>query len=110
MEPFVEVKKVRPLLLEIKNQYIQVALRNQAGKWSEEYYHIESCDPSSTPNDVLFVMVRAPSTDRLFIIDVNSITGVKLNKYLKWNGQLHSSFEIFQSKNLETLKVRILKV
>jgi hypothetical protein len=110
MEPFVEVKKVRPLLLEIRDQHIQVAFRDEVGKWSDEYFHIEKCDAFSTQNSVFFVLVRAPSTDRVFLINVNSITGIRLNKYLNWRGQLHSSFEIFQSENLEFLKVPLDKV
>jgi hypothetical protein len=105
MEPFIEIQKVRPLLLEIRNQHIQVSFRNEAGKWSEEYFHIEYCEAFPISSDVFLVMVRAPNTDKVLFIDLNSITGIKLNKYLNWKGYLHSSFEIFPSKNLKDLKV-----
>jgi hypothetical protein len=105
MDSFIEIQKVRPLLLEIKNQHIQIAVRNEAGKWSKEYFHIEYDKSFSTPKDVFFVVLRGPSTDKIFLLNLSSVTGIKLNKYLKWQGDLHSSFEIFHSKNLEYLKV-----
>jgi hypothetical protein len=99
IKPFIEVKKIKPLLSELKKQDIQFALKDESGKRSQ-YFYIEYDDDFSVSSDFTTV-VRAPSTDKIFLPDLNSVTGIKLNKYLRWKGHLHSEFEILHSKNLE---------
>jgi hypothetical protein len=103
-KPFIEVQKIRPLLSEIKKEDIQFALRDGSGKWSEQYSHIEYYDDFSVSSDFTLV-VRAPSTDKIFLVDLSSVAGIKLKKHLHWKGNLQSEFEIFHSENLEYLKV-----
>jgi hypothetical protein len=105
MEPFIALQKVRPLLFEIKNQHIQIIFRDGAGKWSEEYGHIEYYGGFSISTDAFVIVVRAPRTDKIYLLDLSLITGIKLNKYINWKGHLYTEFEIFHSKNLEYLKV-----
>ena len=104
MKPFIEVQKIRPLLSTIKKGDIQFALKDESGKWSEQYFHIEYYDEFSVSGDFTIV-VRAPSTDKIFLVDLRSVAGIKLNKHLHWKGNLQSEFEIFHSENLEYLKV-----
>ncbi|HYI79046.1 MAG TPA: hypothetical protein VEW65_15600 [Chryseolinea sp.] len=104
MKPFIEVQKIRPFLSEMKKEDIQFLLRDASGKWSEQYFYVEYFDDFSVSSN-LTIVVRAPSTDKIFPIDLSSVTGIKLNKYLSWQGHLHSEFEILHSNNVEYLKV-----
>src|SRR5688572_24918067 len=104
MKAFIEVQKIRPFLSEMKKEDIQFLLRDASGKWSEQYFYVEYFDDFSVSSN-LTIVGRAPSTDKIFPIDLSSVTGIKLNKYLRWQGHLHSEFEIFHSNNVEYLKV-----
>jgi hypothetical protein len=93
MKPFVEVQKIGPLLSEMEKDDIQFLLRDESGKWSKPYLYVEYYDDFSVSSSLM-----TPSTDKIFPVDLSSVTGIKLNKYLHWKGNLHSEFEIFLSK------------
>ena len=41
MEVNVTRENLKDILIEIKNQYINIAIQDEAGEWSDEYYIVE---------------------------------------------------------------------
>ena len=89
MEVSVRHEDLKDILNEIKKQYINVAILDDTGEWSEEYYIVEGVkDIVSRHGTMTALLLVSPRLSHCSIVDVKSISGIKLNKYLNLNGTL----------------------
>jgi hypothetical protein len=95
MEISVRHEDLKDILNEIKNQYINVAIQEETGEWSDEYYIVEGVkDINSGQGSMTALLLVSPKFSHCSIVDVKSIHGIKLNKYLNLNGALMQELRI----------------
>jgi hypothetical protein len=103
MEVNVKHEDLREILNEIKKQYINVAILDETGEWSDEYYIVEGVkDITNRQGTTTALLLVSPKLSHCSIIDVKSIQGIKLNKYLNLNGTLMEELRI-QSDEPQTV-------
>ena len=103
MEVSVKHEDLRDILIEIKKQYINVAILDEAGEWSDEYYIVEGVkDITNRQGTTTALLLVSPKLSHCSIIDVKSILAIKLNKYLNLNGTLMEELRI-QSDEPQTV-------
>jgi hypothetical protein len=105
MQKFIDAEQVRSLLMEIKRQHILISIRDLSGNWTPEFYSIEPLEEMMSSLSPFLLIVKSPSTDRISIADLRTLTGLKLNKYLTMEDGLYSMFEIYKEQNLDYFKV-----
>jgi hypothetical protein len=89
MEVSVRHEDLKDILGEIKKQYINVAILDETGEWSEEYYIVEGVkDITNHQGTMTALLLVSPRLSHCSIVDVKSISGIKMNKYLNLNGTL----------------------
>lgn len=95
MEVSVKHEDLRDILTEIKKQYINVAILDESGDWSDEYYIVEGVkDINNRQGTTTALLLVSPKLSHCSIVDVKSILGIKLNKYLNLNGTLMEELRI----------------
>jgi hypothetical protein len=95
MEVSVRHGDLKNILREIKNQYINVAILEAGGEWSDEYYIVEGVkDITSQEGTMTALLLVSPKLSHCSILDVKSIQGIKLNKYLNLNGTLMEELRV----------------
>lgn len=99
MEMSVTYEELKDVLNEIKNQYINVAILDETGEWSEEYYTVEGVkDIKNRQGTTTALLLVSPKLSHCSIIDVKSILAIKLNKYLNLNGTLLEELRVHTAK------------
>ncbi len=95
MEVSVTYEDLKDILNEIKKQYINVAILDETGEWSDEYYIVEGVkDITNHQGTTTALLLVSPKLSHCSIIDVKSIMGIKLNKYLNLNGSLMEGLRV----------------
>lgn len=95
MEVSVTHEDLKDILNEIKKQYINVAILDETGEWSEEYYIVEGVkDITNRQGITTALLLVSPKLSHCSIVDVKSIMGIKLNKYLNLNGTLMEELRV----------------
>lgn len=95
MEASVRHEDLKDLLNEIKNQFINVSIQEATGQWSDEYYIVEGVkDIQNTEGTMTALLLVSPRLSHCSIVDVKSIHGIKLNKYLNLNGTLMEELRV----------------
>ncbi|WP_276370932.1 hypothetical protein [Chryseolinea sp. H1M3-3] len=89
--------QLKPTLRAIQNQHISVAIKNRSGKWSHEYFVIQELK-EFVSDEVKATAIVLRSELHWEIVDIQSISGLKLNKYLHINGQLFSELKLTAAK------------
>ena len=103
MEVSVTHEDLKDILNEIKKQYINIAILDETGEWSEEYYIVEGVkEITSRQGSTTALLLVSPKLSHCSIIDVKSILGIKLNKYLNLNGTLMEELRV-QSNEPQTV-------
>lgn len=103
MEVSVKHEDLKDILNEIKKQYINVAIQDETGEWSDEYYMVEGVkDISNRQGTMTALLLVSPKLSHCSIVDVKSILGIKLNKYLNLNGTLMQELRV-QSDEPQTV-------
>lgn len=103
MEVSVKHEELKDVLIEIKKQYINVAIQDVTGEWSEEYYIVEGVkEIGSHQGTTTALLLVSPKFSHCSIVDVKSILGIKLNKYLNLNGALMQELTV-QSDAAQTV-------
>ena len=94
---------LKDILNQIKKQYINVAILDETGEWSDEYYIVEGVkDIINRQGTTTALLLVSPKLSHCSIVDVKSIVGIKLNKYLNLNGTLLEELKV-QSGEPETV-------
>jgi hypothetical protein len=89
MEVSVKVENLEAILKEIKCQYISIAVRNKTGKWSDQYFDIDDIkDIKSSGGTMTAIILHSHKNSECVVMDIRSIKGIRLNKYLFLNGGL----------------------
>ena len=95
MEVNVKHEELKGILNEIKKQFINVAIQDETGEWSDEYYMVEGVkDISNRHGTMTALLLVSPKLSHCSIVDVKSILGIKLNKYLNLNGTLMQELRV----------------
>jgi hypothetical protein len=102
----IEPQQLQHHFADLKRRHIAFGYRDCAGIWSDEFF------TSNTSR--LFQVKRSHTYCADFLqrqvadgeAAFNNRTGIKLNKYLPWRGNLHSVFGIVPSQTTSTLKSR----
>lgn len=95
MEVSVRHEDLKEILNEIKNQYINIAIQEETGEWSDEYYIVEGVkDIKNREGTMTALLLVSPKLSHCSIIDIKTIHGIKLNKYLNLNGKLMEELRI----------------
>ena len=103
MEVNVKHEDLKDILNQIKKQYINVAILDETGEWSDEYYIVEGVkDIINRQGTTTALLLVSPKLSHCSIVDVKSIVGIKLNKYLNLNGTLLEELKV-QSGEPETV-------
>lgn len=103
MEVNVRHEDLNDILNEIKKQYINVAILDETGEWSDEYYIVEGVkDIINRQGTMTALLLVSPKLSHCSIVDVKSILGIKLNKYLNLNGTLMQELRV-QSDEPQTV-------
>jgi hypothetical protein len=106
MEMNVTYEELKDVLNEIKKQYINVAILDETGEWSDEYYLVEGIkDIKNRQGTTTALLLVSPKLSHCSIIDVKSILAIKLNKYLNLNGTLMEELRV-QSAETHTVTAR----
>ena len=85
----IKKEKITQVLKSIKEQHIHISIKNKSGRWSKEYYMIEEVKDIKNAQAALTLVVLRPACfSSCVIADLNSIYGIKLNKYLNLDGHL----------------------
>jgi hypothetical protein len=89
MEVSVTTENLKSVLTEIKRQFISIAIRNRTGKWSDQYFDIDDVKEFKSNNGQVTALILHSQNDSLCIVmDIRSILGLKLSKYLTFNGDI----------------------
>jgi hypothetical protein len=85
----IEEYEIRDLLMAAKTQFIDVAISDRAGEWSQQYYSVSDVKSVNRGDGGITVAVLTSVQDSRFLtVDTQSISGIKFNKYLNLNGSL----------------------
>jgi hypothetical protein len=85
----IKKEKIALVLRSIKDQHIDISIKNKSGRWSKEYYMIEELKDIKHEQTALTLVVLRPGCFSCCVVaDLNSIYGIKLNKYLNLDGHL----------------------
>lgn len=103
MEVNVTQENLKDILIEIKNQYINVAIQDETGEWSDEYYIVEGVKEIKRSDvNMTALLLLSPKLSHCVIADLKSVQGIKLNKYLNLNGSLMQELRV-QSQEPHTI-------
>jgi hypothetical protein len=95
MEVNVAQENLKEILLEIKNQFINVAIQDETGEWSDEYYIVEGIkEIKSKDVNMTALLLLSPKLSHCVIADLKQVQGIKLNKYLNLNGSLMEELRV----------------
>lgn len=79
---------MREVLNAAKSQFINVAICNDEGKWSNEYLSILDIKEFKTSAEKVLVLVLHSANDsRCVAVDASCVHGFKFNKYLSLDGK-----------------------
>lgn len=96
-------ENLKEILSEIKNQFINIAIQDNGGEWSDEYFIVEGVkDIKSREVNMTALLLVSPKFSHCAIVDITSISGIKFNKYLNLNGTLLDEIKI-QSDELHPI-------
>jgi hypothetical protein len=95
MEVSVKPEDLKNILREIKNQFINIAIQEVSGEWSDEYYIVEGVkDIPYKDSSMTALLLVSPKLSHCSIVDIKCIQGIKLNKYLNLNGKLMEELRV----------------
>jgi hypothetical protein len=99
-------ENLKSTLKAIQDQHISISIQNKDGKWTNEYFCIADIRHFSIGGATLEALILYTELDSPgAIIELRSIYGLKLNKFLNLNGDLIQEVTVGPRKFNEVLTV-----
>jgi hypothetical protein len=87
MKVSIEVEHLKNILRGARKQFINAAICNSAGKWSEQYFVIDDLREIKTEHGtVAILLLHSPSNSECAAIDIRHISRLRFNKCLSIEG------------------------
>jgi hypothetical protein len=91
----IKAGKLKIVLSAIKEQHINVSIKSRFGGWSKEYYKINDLQEiENAATEIVLVVLQSGCCSSYAVVDLNSIYGLKFNKYLNLDGHLISELKV----------------
>jgi len=91
----IEENEIIDLLKAAKSQFVDIAISNRAGEWSQQYYAIsEVKDIYKGESGITLAVLTSLQDSQTLAIDTNMIGGIRFNKYLNLNGFLTEEVKV----------------
>jgi hypothetical protein len=102
MKMSLRVEYLKNLLKGAKKQFINAAICNSTGKWSEEYFMIDDLKVIRTEQGrVVILFVHSSNNSECAAIDIRHISALRFNKYLNIGGTLVDEVSINSKKMVQ---------
>jgi hypothetical protein len=89
MNVAVGAEQFRIVLEEVKNKGIGISIRNHSGRWTDEYFVVDELKEFGLGcGKLTALIVHSPNHTSCAVIDLRAVTGIRLDHYLDFAGQL----------------------
>lgn len=89
MEVMITTETIKELLTEAKQQFVDVAIADVSGQWSEKYFRVVEIKEFKTGNGKVIVLLFSSPADAEYTIrDAKAISAFRFNKYLNFQGKV----------------------